>query len=116
MIGSAARLCRLDEADASFTATASLPVALSVGGVTVHIDTSETIDVAAETARLEKDLAAARAELEQAEKKLGNPAFVDKAPEQVVAGIRQRHATAVADIDRITGRLAALGADREPTI
>ena len=110
VIGSATRLCRLDEADASFTATASLPVSLSVGGVTVHIDTSETIDVAAETARLEKDLAAARAELAQAEKKLANPAFVDKAPEQVVAGIRQRHATAVADIDRITGRMGELAA------
>ena len=108
VVGSAARLCRLGDAGGSFAATAALTVALSGGTVTVEIDTSETIDVAAERARLDKDLAAARKELEAAQKKLGNPAFVDKAPAQVVAGIRARHATAAADIARITATLAAL--------
>lgn len=108
VIGSAARLGRLGEADASFTATASLPVTLSVGGVTVHIDTSETIDVAAETARLDKDLAAARKELAAADGKLGNEAFLAKAPDAVVAKIRARRATAEADIARVTERLTEL--------
>jgi valyl-tRNA synthetase len=58
----------------------------------------------------EKDLAAARKELTQTEAKLGNEAFIAKAPEQVVAKIKARKETAAADIDRITARLAALPA------
>jgi valyl-tRNA synthetase len=104
---------RLTEPAGTFAATASVDVALSFGTVTVHIDTSETIDVAAEKARLDKDLAAAQKELELADKKLGNAAFTAKAPENVVAGIQARKDSAVADIARITTRLAALGdADR----
>jgi valyl-tRNA synthetase len=99
---------RLTEPAEAFSATASVEVALSFGIVAVNIDTSETIDVAAEKARLDKDLAAARQELDLAERKLGNPAFTGKAPEQVVAGIRARRDTAAADIARITDRLAAL--------
>jgi valyl-tRNA synthetase len=102
-------LARLTEPDGDFAASASVQVALSFGTVTVHIDTSETIDVAAEKARLDKDLAAARKELELAEKKLGNAAFTAKAPEQVVAGIRARRDTAAADIARITARLDSIG-------
>lgn len=109
---SAARLTRLTDPGAAddFTPTATLPVSLGAGGVvvTVEIDTSETIDVAAETARLTKDLEAARHELELAEKKLANPAFVDKAPEAVVGKIRDRRAAALADVERLQGQLDAL--------
>ena len=45
------------------------------------------IDVAAERARLTKDRAAAEKEIAQATAKLGNEAFLAKAPEQVVAKI-----------------------------
>ena len=76
----------------------------------VELDTSGAIDVAAERARLGRDLAAAQKELDAADKKLGNPKFVGGAPEQVVEGIRARRATAVADIERVTARLAALPA------
>jgi len=102
-------LVRLTEPSGEFTASASVEVALSFGIVTVHIDTSETIDVTAEFSRLDKDLAAARKELELAEKKLGNAAFTAKAPEKVVAGIRTRRDTAAADIARITARLESFG-------
>jgi valyl-tRNA synthetase len=102
-------LARFGPVDGSFEPTASMEVPLSFGTVTVHIDTTETIDVAAERARLDKDLAAAHKELELAEKKLGNAAFTAKAPGNVVAGIRARRDTAIADIARITARLDALG-------
>ena len=49
-------------------------------GVTVELDTAATIDVAAERRRMEKDLAAARKEADQAERKLANDAFLAKAP------------------------------------
>jgi valyl-tRNA synthetase len=103
-----ASLVRLDAAGDGFAPTATLEVALSAGTVHVEIDTTGAIDVAAERTRLGRDLAAAQKELEQAEKKLGNPKFVEKAPADVVDGIRARHATAAADIERITARLAAL--------
>ena len=64
------------------------------GTVHVELDTSGAIDVAAERARLGRDLAAAQKELDQADKKLGNPKFVEKAPAEVVEGIRARRATA----------------------
>ncbi len=104
--GALASLVRLDPPGDAFSATATL----QVGRVTVELDTSGAIDVAAERARLGRDLAAAQKELEQAEKKLGNPAFVAKAPAHVVADIRGRQAKATADRERITARLGALPA------
>ncbi|MEU3272073.1 valine--tRNA ligase [Saccharomonospora sp. NPDC006951] len=101
-------LARLSDPSAAFASTASLDVALSGGVATVEVDTSGTIDVAAERKRLQKDLAAAEKELKQTEGKLGNQAFLDKAPADVVDKIRVRRDTAAADIERITGRLAGL--------
>ena len=75
----------------------------------MELDTRGSIDVAAERARLDKDRAAAEKEIAQCRAKLGNPAFTDKAPADVVAKIRERLAAAEADLDRITGALAALG-------
>ncbi len=103
-----AALVRLEAAGAGFTPTATLDVVLRGGPVHVELDTSGAIDVAAEQARLGRDLAAARKELDQSDKKLGNPKFVDKAPAEIVDGIRTRRAAAAADIERITARLAVL--------
>ncbi|WP_194838854.1 valine--tRNA ligase [Nocardia sp. XZ_19_369] len=98
----------LDEPGEDFVATATLEVALPTGTVSVRLDTSGAIDVAAERKRLAKDLAVAQRELAQCEGKLGNPKFVDKAPADVVAKIQVRKDAAVADIDRISAQLAAL--------
>jgi valyl-tRNA synthetase len=79
--------------------------------VTVELDTAGVIDVAAERRRMEKDLAAARAEADQAQRKLANDSFVARAPADVVAKTRDRLETAQADIARLTDRLAALPQD-----
>ncbi|MFT2019403.1 valine--tRNA ligase [Streptomyces sp. 796.1] len=97
-------LLRLQPEGEGFTATASLPVV----GATVALDLSGTIDVAAERKRLTKDLAAAEKEKAAATAKLGNEAFLAKAPEPVVDKIRTRLATAEADIERISAQLAGL--------
>jgi valyl-tRNA synthetase len=89
---------------APFTPTASVPAE----GLTVELDTLAGLDVAAERRRTEKDLAAARSEIEAAERKLGNPAFVGRAPAEVVAKSQARLAAARADVDRLAERLAAL--------
>ncbi len=88
------QLLRLQPEGEAFAATATLPVA----GATVALDLSGTIDVAAERKRLAKDLAAAEKEKAQANAKLGNEAFLAKAPDQVVDKIRTRLAKADEDI------------------
>lgn len=100
------QLLRLQPAGDGFHATASLPVA----GATVALDLSGTIDVPAERKRLTKDLEAAQKEKAQAEGKLGNEAFLAKAPDNVVDKIRGRLSKAEADIERISAQLAALPA------
>jgi valyl-tRNA synthetase len=97
-------LATLDPAGDAFAPTATL----TAGVVTVELDLSGVIDVAAERKRLEKDRAAAEKERAQAEAKLANEQFLAKAPAQVVAAIRDRLAAADADIARITAQLAAL--------
>ncbi|RZQ60439.1 valine--tRNA ligase [Amycolatopsis suaedae] len=103
-----ATLGRLTEPGDGFAATVSLEVTLSGGAATVELDLSGAVDVVAERKRLEKDLGVAQKELKQTEGKLGNQAFLDKAPEQVVEKIRLRRDAAAGDIERITARLAAL--------
>ncbi|MEV8522856.1 valine--tRNA ligase [Streptomyces sp. NPDC052000] len=98
------QLLRLQPAGEGFHATASLPVA----GATVALDLSGTIDVEAERKRLAKDLGAAEKEKADANKKLGNEAFLAKAPDNVVDKIRTRLAKAEADIERITNQIANL--------
>ncbi|MFD6348897.1 valine--tRNA ligase, partial [Streptomyces roseolus] len=87
------QILRLQPEGEAFEATASLPVA----GCTVSLDLSGTIDVAAERKRLAKDLAAAEKEKAQAEAKLGNEAFLAKAPDNVVDKIKGRLAKADED-------------------
>ncbi|MFD5930499.1 valine--tRNA ligase [Streptomyces sp. NPDC060333] len=95
------QVLRLQPEGEGFAATASLPVA----GATVSLDLSGTIDVAAERKRLSKDLAAAEKEKQQAEAKLGNEAFIAKAPDNVVDKIKGRLSKAEADIARLQAQL-----------
>ncbi len=99
-------LAWLTAADDGFSPSAAVEVRLSQGTVVVELDTSGTVDVAAERRRLEKDLAAAQKELAGTEGKLGNDAFLAKAPADVVDKIRARQQVAREEVDRITARLA----------
>lgn len=102
----------LTEPGADFTPSATVEVRLGRGDrgntVVVELDTSGTVDVAAERRRLEKDLAAAEKELVATAAKLDNEAFLAKAPEAVVDKIRARQQVARDEVDRITGLLAGL--------
>ena len=66
------------------------------------------IDVAAEQARLDKELQKARQDLERIEKKLGNENFVAKAPEEVVAKERDKAADLQGRIDTLAEQHAKL--------
>jgi valyl-tRNA synthetase len=101
-------LAWLTASGSDFTPTAQVEVRLSGGTVGVELDTSGTVDVDAERRRLEKDLAAAQKELTGTTAKLGNEAFLAKAPGDVVDKIRERQKLAGEEVDRIAARLAAL--------
>ncbi|BBY30791.1 valine--tRNA ligase [Mycolicibacterium sediminis] len=109
-VAAVASLAWLTEPADGFAPSASVEVRLSRGTVTVELDTSGTVDVVAERRRLEKDLAAAQKELAQTTGKLGNDAFLAKAPEPVVEKIRARAQLAAEEVERISGRLAGLPA------
>jgi valyl-tRNA synthetase len=97
-------LLRLAVPGDGFAPTASV----QAEGVTVRLDTAAAIDVGAERRRLEKDLAAARADAAATRRKLGTPSFVERAPEAVVARSRDRLATAETEIATLEQRLGAL--------
>jgi valyl-tRNA synthetase len=98
----------LTEPGEDFAPSATVEVRLARGTVVVELDTSGTVDVVAERRRLEKDLAAARKDLDATSAKLGNNEFLGKAPEAVVDKIRARQQLARDEVERITARLAGL--------
>jgi valyl-tRNA synthetase len=99
-------LLRLAAPGQDFAPTASV----HAEGVTIELDTAAGLDVAAEQKRLAKDLAAARADIEAAERKLASASFVERAPAEIVAKNRERLAMAQSEVQRLTDRLAALPA------
>jgi valyl-tRNA synthetase len=101
-------LARLTDPEDGFAVSASVEVRLSKATVTVDLDTSGNVDLGAEKARLEKDLAAAQKELAGTTAKLSNEAFLAKAPDAVKDKIRTRQQIATEEIERITKRLKEL--------
>jgi valyl-tRNA synthetase len=87
-----------------FTPTASF----EIGSVKCELDLSGTVDIAAERARLTKDLATAQKDQQTAQVKLGNEGFMAKAPMEVVVEIKERLVKTQSEIERITVALAAL--------
>ena len=107
-----AALAWLVDAGEGFNPSASIEVRVgelaSIQTILVEVDTSGTVDLEAERRRLEKELAAAQKELAGTTAKLGNDAFLAKAPEPVVVKIRDRQRVASEEVDRITARLGGL--------
>jgi valyl-tRNA synthetase len=79
-----------------------------VQGATLALPVAEFIDLAAEKARLAKEVAALSASAEQTRRKLDNPDFVARAPEEVVEENRERLAEAEAARERLQAALARL--------
>jgi len=77
-------------------------------GVSVFVPLSGLVDVEAERARLSKEREKAAADLAAQHQKLGNEAFVGKAPEAVVQKVRDRAAELAEQIDRLDERIASL--------
>ena len=101
-------IARLEVPGEDFEASASIEVRLAETTLDAALDTSGTVDVAAERKRLEKELAAANKELETTGKQLGNENFLANAPAEVVEKIRERQKVAQEEVERVTARLTAL--------
>jgi valyl-tRNA synthetase len=78
------------------------------GDIEIIVPLAGVVDVAAEKARLGKELVKARKELEGLGRKLGNPSFVEKAPADVVAKDRARLADEEARVGRLEAALRTL--------
>ena len=77
-------------------------------GIEVYVPLAGLIDLEKETARLRRSLAEARRELERSEAKLANPSFAERAPDEVVAKERDKHAGYTDAIARLEQRLVVL--------
>ena len=91
-----ASLARLDAPGDGFAPTATVEVVLSGGAVHVELDTSAAIDVAAERARLGRDLAAAQKELDAGREEAGQP----EVRREGAGGGRRRHPRPAGDRGR----------------
>ena len=88
-------------------AVENLPGSVSALG-TVYLDLSSAVDVEAEKERLSKELEKLTKAIQAGEGKLNNPSFVDKAPPQVVEGVRKQLLETKARRDEIARLLKSL--------
>jgi valyl-tRNA synthetase len=99
----------LPDAAAFAAATQTAPVAMNGGlRLALHVQ----IDVAAEQARLGKEIARLQGEVLKAEAKLGNAAFVSRAKPAVVEQERARVADFQQVVNRLQDQLARLSGPR----
>lgn len=101
-----ARTCALTVAVDAQKPMAS--AAIVDAGIEVFVKLEGVVDLAAERARLEKELAGATKELASANKTLSNPGFMSKAAPHIVEGKRARAAELEATIKNIESQLADL--------
>ena len=66
------------------------------------------IDIAAEKARLGKEIDKARKEIEVIDKKMANPNFVEKAPVEIVEENRERRVAFSARIEKLAAALTQI--------
>jgi valyl-tRNA synthetase len=81
---------------------------LTASGARVGLDLSGAVDAQTEKARLTKQLAVAEKERDQTARRLADEGFLDKAPDRIVASMRERSATAEAQIARLREQLRSL--------
>jgi valyl-tRNA synthetase len=79
-----------------------------VGDTTAALSLAGVIDMAAEKARIAKEIAKVGAEIKKVTDRLGNPQFMARAPEEVVEELRERQADWEGKGRRLEAALARL--------
>ncbi|HTE36894.1 MAG TPA: valine--tRNA ligase, partial [Reyranella sp.] len=103
------RLARIEGVEAG-PAAPKAALQLVVGEATYALPVGEVIDLKAEGARLQKEIKKLGDEVGKIDAKLGNAAFVAKAPEEVVEEQRERRAQAEQTRARLSAALERLSA------
>jgi valyl-tRNA synthetase len=80
----------------------------SLPEVEIYLPLEGLIDTDKECARLQKELDAKESDLQRVEKKLANPQFTAKAPQDVVEKEEAKRAELFAAIEKLRERLSAL--------
>jgi valyl-tRNA synthetase len=106
-----AALKRLARLDAITTAEASPPASAQIvqAGYTAALPLEGVIDLAAEKARLAKELKTVTADIAHIDKKLGNPDFIARAPEEVIDEQKDKRDALVERSIKVTEALQRLG-------
>ncbi|XDZ70804.1 valine--tRNA ligase [Alphaproteobacteria bacterium LSUCC0744] len=81
----------------------------SVDGMEIGLPLADILDLTAEAARLNREIASVTGEIEKIAKKLDNPGFIAKAPEDVVAENRRRLDEENTRLNGLTAALKRLG-------
>ncbi|WP_020401114.1 valine--tRNA ligase [Kordiimonas gwangyangensis] len=102
------RLARLEKAEAVASAESKGAAQLVVDEATVYLPLADLMDLDAEKARLEKALEKVSKEAGALKGRLGNEAFVAKAPEHVVAEAREQLIDLEAQAAKVKAALARL--------
>ena len=106
LIATLARLSEVKEADAPPQGSAPF----SIGEATGALSIAEFIDLTAEKTRLKKEIAAHASDADRTRKKLDNPDFIARAPDEVVEENRERLAEAEAAQAKLESALTRLEA------
>ena len=85
-------------------------IAVAAQGASFALPIGDVIDVAAETARLQKSLARTQKDADGLDKRLSNPRFVENADAEVIEETREKLARLQEDKTRLTAALAQLAA------
>jgi len=102
------RLARIDGIEPA-TAAPRAALQIVLGEATYALPVGEVIDLKAESARLQKEIKRLGDEVVKIDAKLGNAAFVSRAPEEVVEEQRDRRTAAEQTRDRLSMALKRLG-------
>jgi valyl-tRNA synthetase len=102
------RLARISESVFSDKEVPAGSVQIVVGGEIVALPLAGVIDLAAERARLAKEMAKADADIARVDAKLGNANFVARAPEEVVEEEKEKRGEAQARKAKIAEALERL--------
>jgi len=99
---SIARLARVSSIETAATAPPGALI-LVVRGETVALPLAGVVDLKAEKARLDREIAKVKLEIAKVEAKLGNDDFVARAPEDVIAEHQERLETFQARLVKLNG-------------
>jgi len=103
------RLARIEGIEAAASAPKAA-LQIVVGETTYALPVGDVIDLKAESARLQKEIKKLGDEIGKIDAKLGNAAFVSRAPEEVVEEQRERRQQAEQTCARLRTALERLGA------